>query len=260
MAVNTYQEYTRNYLVNNKAITDVIFKFGRNAALTTSFTPVSIGGIYRTPQASAATKLRVKAGNANDTAGGSGARAVYIEGLDETGARVNETLATAGESASANTANDYIRIFRAYVTESGTYATSSAGSHSAAIVIENSAGTEDWLTIDAASFPKGQSEIGVFTVPLGSNAFILESEIFVDASKPVDVLLFQRQGILDSAAPYDAMRTVRSFIGVTGPVSSSSSVPLGPFPELTDIGFMAKGATTPSCSVDFTILLMDNSA
>lgn len=260
MAVNTFSEYTKNSVVNSKLpVADIINKFGRATNIGTSFVPVAIGGIYRTPQVSGATKVRVKAGNAADTAGGAGARSVYIFGLDETGALVSEILATNGESAGANSVNDYIRIFRGYVYESGTYATQSAGSHAAAIVIENSSGTQDWFTIDAVSFPKSQTEIGAYTIPLGYTGYIMSAELFADTQKSADFILFKREGILDTAAPYQAMRVVEYFSGISGAYQIDGLIPLGPYPELTDIGFMAKASTGTDVSVDFQILLQSNS-
>lgn len=260
MAINTYNQYVSNYLVNSKKpITNVVQKFGRNEDIGTSFEPIAIGGIYRTPQVASATKLRVKAGNAADTAAGNGARKIFIQGLDETGALVSEELTTAGESASANSTNDYLRLFRAYVSESGTYATQSAGSHAAAIVIEDSAGSNDWLTIDVTDYPKGQSEVGVYSIPLGSEAYLVAANIFVDTNKAVDVILFQRQSILQTAAPYEAMREVEYYAGVSGSFDVSPGLPIGPFPELTDIGFMAKASQSSVASVDFELILIDNS-
>lgn len=106
--------------------------------------------------------MRIKAGgNAADTAAGAGAREVTLIGLDASGNVVTEAIATNGISASSATTNSFIRLYRAYVSASGTYATAAAGSHTAAIVIENSAGGTDWLTIDATSFPLAQSEVSV---------------------------------------------------------------------------------------------------
>ena len=103
-----------------------IKKFGRNAAVGTSFVPIAMGGVYQTPQGSAATALRIKSGgDANDTAAGSGARSVTLEGLDENFELATEALATAGASASSATSTTFTRLFRAYVTPdtgSGTYA------------------------------------------------------------------------------------------------------------------------------------------
>lgn len=236
----------------------VIHKFGRNPAVGTTYVPINIGGIYRTPQVAGATALRVKAGNTNDTALGSGAREITLQGIDETGALVTEAIPTAGIAAGADSTATFIRLFRAWVSESGTYATQIAGSHADDVVIENAAGSEDWLTIDATDFPKGQSEIAVYTVPLGKEAYVKSFAIIIGSTKIADVLLFKRGGILDAAAPYEAMREQYFAGGVVGTQAVNPETPLGPYPAGTDVGWMAKvtQATGP-IAVDFEILLAD---
>ena len=236
----------------------VVHKFGRNLSLTTSFLPVAIGGLYPTPQVAGATTVRIKAGgNANDTAAGTGAQKVLIQGLDETGAEVSEELVTAGASASAASENTYIRLYRAYVSESGTYASAAAGSHSASITIENSAGSADWAIIDATDFPLAQTEIAAYTVPLNKTAYVSGLDITLDTSKSVDVIFFQRVGLLETAAPYHGMRVIEYYHGVSTDLSDHPVSPYGPYVGGTDIGFMAKGATSPAVSVNFEIWLVD---
>jgi hypothetical protein len=233
----------------------VVHKFGAGN-VGTSFVPVSRGNIYRTPQPAAATALRVKAGNANDTAAGTGARKITLQGLDETGALVEEELSAAGTSASSATSATFIRLFRAFVSESGTYATASGGSHAADIVIENAAGTEDWATISSTGFARSQTEIGAYTVPLGYRAFIGSYTVFTDSTKSTDFLMFRRSSILRAEAPYAAMRILLESSGAAGQEGEVFNTPLGPFGELTDIGFMAKVSTsTGDVDVDFEILL-----
>ena len=88
-----YFELAANRVKN----TSVVHKFGRNAAVGTTFVPVAFGGVYQTPKGSAATSLRIApGGDAQDAPTGSGARAVTLEGLDETGTFVRESLVTAG--------------------------------------------------------------------------------------------------------------------------------------------------------------------
>lgn len=237
-------------------------KFGRNTAVGTSFVPVALGGVYQTPQSGSATTLRIKAGgNANDTAAGTGARAVTLQGLDENFALVEETLATAGASASSATTTTFTRLFRAWVSSSGTYATAAAGSHSGNIVIENGAGGTDWLTIDSTGFPKGQSEVGAYSVPAGSTAHIFLTDVTIDSGKTVDLLFFHRAGADDTSAPYSAMRAKSVLTGIqsTGlPVLTGRTIPFGPFVGPCDVGFMAKvSATTGSVSVEFEIFLIE---
>lgn len=241
----------------------VVNKFGRNTAVGTTFVPVCHGGIYRTPQASGATALRIKAGgNANDTAAGSGAQEVTLVGLDQNFNEVTEAVATAGASASSATTNTFTRLYRAYVSKSGTYASQSAGSHAADITIENGAGGTDWATIsDDLGFPASQSEIAAYSVPAGHTAYVFRANIFVDSSKTTYALFFHRAGADDTAAPYEAMRLK----SVSGPISgvnhitlSGTLIPLGPFVGPCDIGFMAKvNSTTAEVSVEFEIFLVN---
>ena len=234
----------------------VVKKFGF-ADVGTSYTPLCRGGVYRTPQPAAAVALRIKAGDTNDTAEGSGAQAVTLEGLDQDGYLVRETLATAGTSASSYSNTTFLRLFRAWVSASGTYATQSAGSHAANVVIQSS--SEDWATIEFTGFPRSQTEIGVYTVPKNYVAYITSIHLYVDSSKVCDMLLFQRQGITDTAAPYSAMRIVMEKVGVTASTDYEPSHPYGPFPGLTDIGFMGKvSANTAGISVSFDVILVGN--
>ncbi len=238
----------------------IVLKFGHNHAVGTSHVPVAAGGVWQTPQVSGATALRIKAGDIADTAAGTGAQEVTLYGIDTTGVEISEAIATAGTSASTATTLEFLRLTRAIVTKSGTYATATANSHAAAIVIENAAGTADWATIALENgIANGQSQIGVYTVPLGKTAYIAQFQIDTDTTKTADVLAMVREGILDTAAPYQARRVLAEFIGVSGSIMDEFPYPYGPIPELSDIGFMAKVISgTAAVSVDFTIILIDN--
>lgn len=231
--------------------------FGRNTAVTGTAAVCSLGGIYRTPQVSGATALRVKAGgNANDTAAGSGARSITLEGLDETGAFVSETVATAGASASTATDITFLRLLKAYVEDSGTYSTVTTGSHAGNIVIEDSGGTENWATINVTNYPKGQTEIGAYTVPLGYTAYVHHVDIIVNANKDLTALVMKREDILATSAPY----TSPSIVYVLGPLGESieqkSDVPIV-LPELTDFGVLVYqkvgGTETAACYIEFEL-------
>lgn len=249
-------EYYMEIAKGNVPGESLVHKFGRNPSVGTSFVPVAIGGVYPTPQASGAAAMRVKSGgNANDTAAGTGAREITIEGLDETGALASEAVATAGASASSATTTTFMRVFRVYVSASGNYATQSAGSHSGDIVIENTGGTE-YATIASTDFPRGQSQIAAYSVPLGYTAKMCGIIINVDSNKDLDAVLFKRESILDVAAPYSAMRTVAEFDAISGEFAITFAQPLD-FPALTDIGVMAKASTgTAEVTVDFPIVLI----
>ena len=242
-----------------------IKKFGR-ATVDTTFSPLcfsgTTGGIYNTPQSGSATTLRIKAGgNANDTAAGSGAREVTLQGLDQNFEFATEAIATAGASASSATTTTFTRLFRAYVSASGTYATVTAGSHAGDITIENGAGGTDWGTIDSTDFPKGQSEIGAYTVPAGKTGYVKLRNMSVNSGKTVDLVFFQRPSADDTSAPYAGMRAQSVVSSVTGgaiETFGSVEIPFGPYVGPTDIGFMGKvDVGTGSISVEFEIFLLD---
>ena len=235
----------------------VVHKFGR-ANVSTTFVPVAWGLKYQTPQVAAATKLRVKLGDVKDDAGGDGARAIVIQGIDDVGDLVSETILTAGTSAGANSVNDYIRIFRAYVSESGTYTSSTAGAHEADIIIENAAGSADWLTIDSTDFPRGQSEIACYTIPNGYTAYISYIKVATESTKPTTVVMFKRENILETAAPYSAGRMVIELGGLDGVTTFQPDIPYGPYPAGTDLVWMGKVTSgTSLVDIDFEILLVE---
>lgn len=234
---------------------NIIHKFGRNAAIGTTYVPVCSGGVYQTPQVGGALPLRIAAGgNAADDAAGSGARTVVIEGLDQDGDFVTETLTLAGASASDPTSISFLRLFRAYVATSGSYATQSQGSHVGDIVIEDTS-SNTWATIDATDFPRGQSQIGVYSVPNGFEAYISTVELSVASTKVLDLNFYVRENILQTSAPYAPMRLKRELVGIEGNSKVEFDYPIGPYPALSDFGFMAKvSSSTADVSIDFTII------
>lgn len=233
----------------------VIHCFGRKTTIGATFTPITRSGFYRTPQVSGATALRIKAGgNANDTANGSGARAITLTGLNAAGELISETIATAGASASQPTVQTFIRLLDATVSASGTYATQAAASHVGNITIENAAGGTDWALISDGSFPRGDTEIGVYTTPRGRSAYVQALRISSDADKKANVVFFKRSNILETAAPYSAMTLIAEFPTVSGTIQFDYDPPLA-FPQLTDFGFLASvSASTVDVTVSFDVI------
>lgn len=228
-------------------------KFGRHSAVTTSFQPLALGGIFLTPQVSGAKQLRIAAGgDVNDDVGGTGARKISILGITPEGNMETEELETAGIAESLYTNRSWIRFLRAYVVESGTYATATAGSHDADIVIEDDAANV-WGSISSTGFARSQTQIGALTVPAGWTAELSKYVITSDGNKAVDVGLFWREGILDTVPPYHAMRLIQEEIGIQGHFPQDMGIP-EVFPPLTDFGFMVKAGSTADVSVDMEIL------
>lgn len=234
----------------------LIHKFGAGN-LTTTLAPVTLGGFYRVP--TTATALEFVSSNVNDTSAGSGAREVTIIGLDASWNEVIQTVPTNGTTAVALSTN-LIRLYRWYVSSSGTYATQSTGSHAGTLTIQESGGGAVWSEIGITPFPLGQSEIACYTVPIGYTAYLLTKTVSVDSVKSVDVYFFQRPNANDVTTPYSGtMRMIEKEIGVTGSIDFRIVSPKGPFVGPCDLGFMGKSsAGTADVSAEFELLLVQD--
>lgn len=238
---------------------EIIHLGGKNSAVGTTFVPVVDGGLFQMPKLTGATTLRIKAGgHVNDTAAGSGAREVTVVVLNQLGVQVTEVIATAGADASAVTTVTAMRLLDAFVSKDGAYPTTLVGSHDADIVIENGSGGTDWATIPVADYPNSKAGIGFYTVPLGKKAAILNFEISVDTTKLTDVVFICRENILEVAAPYSPMWVLETYYGLIRSASFEHVAPHGPFPALTDLGYLAKvSASTAEVDIDFELVLFD---
>ena len=227
---------------------------GRYASIGATPTPVTRSGFYRTPQASAPVALRIKSGgNANDTAAGSGGRAITFVGINADGDLITETVATAGASASAATSQTFIRLREAFVSESGTYATQATGSHASTINIEDTAGNL-WATIADGSLGRGTTEQAVFTTPKNRAALVTNVFLSSDADKKANIVFYQRQGILKTSAPYDALQIINEFPQNAGLSDLAFNPPIY-FPPLTDFGFLASvSASTVDVSIGIDLI------
>lgn len=252
--------WSHHLAIGNMNQAHVHHQFGRNVAVGITYSPVSDTGLYRTPQAGAATALRIKAGgNLADTANGLGARSVRLYGLDANGDEVSAIIATNGLLASAATSVQFIRLYLAEVYESGTYGTQVAGSHLGNITIENAAGTEDWAQIQLNGFPSGTTGIGSITVPRNHVGLITSIQINpeLNANKTTDVLILKRESILQTAAPYKPIVKIQELIGLAGNLEIAFDMPMV-VPELTDIGVLAKVSSgTGAISMDMEVIFLE---
>ena len=234
-----------------------VHKFGFNEAVPNgSYADVwSYGGtdaLYN--WASTTETFRIKAGgNVNDTAAGTGARSVHIAYLDSTGVETHETLATAGASASAATASTGKRVLRAYVVDTGTILSNNTG----IILIENSTTGEVVAEIDAGV---GQTEMTMYTVPLGHTAYLVSTALNIAAgtNKDADVNFWQRTNAYNTTAPFGAKRLIKEWRAVQGHIDHNfTSYPV--FEELTDLWFEGKGnGAVTFVAANFDIILIEN--
>ena len=226
-------------------------KFGRNAdvAAATEEDIWAAGGLYN--WLTSASAVRIKAGgNAADTSDGNGARKVLVFGLDENWALANEELTLAGASASSATTTTFSRVFRAYVSETGTY----TGNNTGDVDIETTGGT----LVARIGAGIGQSQLALYTVPAGYNAYIRQFTATVDGSKASSVSLWRRQSADTVSAPFTAKRLVHVFAELSGNAVEDFKSYRGPFPAMTDIWVSAVGATGGNAvSASFDLVLVE---
>ena len=234
----------------------IVRKFG-SAAVTTVLSPIASARVYQTP--TAAASLEFVSSSAVDAVNQAGAREFTFTGLDANW--VEQTVVVAAHATNGTTAvaipGTWMRLYRWYVSKSGSYATSIVGSHTGTLTVRVAGGGATWSTIGVTPFALGQSEIGVYTIPLGKTAWVLSKRVNVEGTKPADIYFFQRPFANDVSASYTGtMRLVEHDVGVVGPLVGDFVTPGSSFVGPCDIGFLGKVASsTAECSVDFELLL-----
>jgi len=198
-----------------------------------------------------ASAVRIKAGgDAADDAAGAGAQNITVVGLDETGAEASEAIATAGASASSATATTFSRVFRAYISDdgAGTY----GGTNTGAIFIETTGGVEVAVIEAGAS----QTQMCLFTVPLGMRCLIREIVVYKEVGKQIDVKLWARENMLNTTTPFQPARLKARYVSDDSRIYRRFTV-WQDFPALTDIlvtAKMAAGAsTTVTAEIDYLL-------
>lgn len=229
-------------------------RFGKGLVSTT-MVPIASSLKYPTP--TAAVTLEVVSSDADDTIAGAGARTVTVLGLDANWEEISQTVDMDGLTP-VPLPIDMIRVYDWWVSSSGVYATSALGSHQGIITIQTSPGGVLWFNGTIVPYPKGQSEIAGFTVPLGFRAYIFMHGIIADSSKTVDVIFLRRDNADDVTIPFEPMRTLKEFTGLAGnSVGGDTTAPINSFAAKTDIIFMGIVASgSASVTVDYEILLI----
>jgi hypothetical protein len=141
--------------------------FGHNPAVNSSNTPSDLwsgGGLYPWPSAAVSLELQ---GGVNDTAAGTGARAVLVSGLDTNYQLQTETVVPNGTNWVPLT-KQFLRINSAVITSAGADRTSTAG-----ITIRRVVGSTVQAVIPAN---KSMTRQSAFTVPAGQTLVVVGME------------------------------------------------------------------------------------
>jgi len=225
----------------------MVNKFGINATIGTTAEDIWAAGGTLTYLTTAAT-IEVISSSTNDTAAGTGAREITIEGLDENWNEASETVATAGTSASTATTTTFIRVFRAVVSQAGAYGGSNAGN--VTIRVSSAGSTQAYISTN-----QGQTQGAHYTIPRGHKAYIIDMHASVDTSKSVSYNVYKRTRANDNTVPFSSWQVLFEAPGLEG---SNHLPPRSPLfiDEYTDLrvtGVVSAGSA--SGSFDYQILL-----
>ncbi len=208
-----------------------------------------------------ATKVEVLSSNAADTSDGTGVRQVELHGLSATGVDQDEVITMNGTSA-VESSLTYIRVNKLHNENVGTY----GGSHEGDITCRVTGGGatlsvmtgREGLVNVSSQYGSGEAGNGYWTVPLDKVLYITRLEVTpnVKSNQTVDIILYEREGILNTTAPQDPRRIIWSAIEIDRPVEKvfKSHIKIK---NLTDLWFRAKpsGANSKiSVALDFYLL------
>jgi hypothetical protein len=227
---------------------------GANRSVRAS-SPESItsqGSSYTFP--TEAQTLRVKAGDAADSAAGVGARAITLVYLDENFIQQTETLTTNGNSASAPTTGLAMRIISTQVTSVGTRYGANVGT----VNIEQSvAGT----LVDRIVAGEGLSRSALYTVPAGYTMLITRVWAHVTTANTARVLLEATKEVDDITPPYGCgSHLVWDGIDIQGPYSETFESYIV-VPAKTDLlmqGQRVEGSQDATVAAGWDFLLVTN--
>lgn len=234
----------------------LVFKFGRNgdAASGAWETVWGDSSLYTFP--SSASTLEVISSSTNDTAAGSGAREITIEGLDSNWDEASEAVATNGTSASTATSTSFIRVNRTYVSAAGTYNGANEGTITTRI---SSAGATQSIIelVGASNRGVGQSTQAFYTIPDGYKGWLTGVEMYVESTKNADFAIYQRAGADDTTAPVNSRRLIQFYDGVVSEYNVNYLMYPGPFAARTDLwAEVYSNSANTQCSFGFGVILL----
>lgn len=225
--------------------------FGYNSDVDTAVETVwPHGGILGFP--AAALQLSVSSDNANDTSAGTGARTVYLEGLDANYNVISETVTLNGQTA-VTTVRSYLHINNCYVLTAGS-GNSAAGTiyFGTGVVTAGVPAT----VYDVIQFDYNARITGSYTIPAGYTGYVSQGLFSSGQSSgtgPVTGRLMTR-----------GTNNIRMTAAVTTVNNSAADYafeyPLA-VPEKTTVEAQAVGTgNNNACSSMFIILLVKNDA
>jgi hypothetical protein len=227
----------------------VVTVFGYNPDVDTSEETVwPDGGTI--PHPTTASVLKISSSSASDTSAGTGARTVFIEGLDGNYNVVSETVILAGQTA-VDTINSYLYVNSFYVVTAGSGG-ENAGNINAGTGTVTAGVPAVLYDIIAAGY--NNRTTGHYCVPAGYTGYMVEGLFSAGQASGSTAVT----GFLKQHGPDGILR-----VGAVATVNNSSAVFMFQFPyaipEKNCVGATAIGAANNNAvSSYFNILLIKN--
>lgn len=224
--------------------------FGYNSDVDTAAETVwPYGGLLPFPPS--AIQMKISSSNANDTSSGTGARTVYIGGLDSNHNSVSEIVTLNGQTAVLTT-NYYLHINEAYVVSAG-----SDNSAAGDIYIGDGVVTAGVpaTVYDIIAYDYNKRVTGSYTVPAGYTAYF-EQGLFSTGSSAGGTSVTGRL----MARGTNNIRMTSAIVTLNnGAADYAFEYPLV-IPEKTTVEAQAfASANNNACSSMFILLLVKNS-
>ena len=207
------------------------------------------GGLI--PYVTTASVLKISSSNINDTAAGTGARTVYISGVDGNYNTVSETVTLNGQTA-VNTVNSYIALNVFYTLTAGSTGHNEGNINAGTGTV--TAGVPAVL-YDLIGATNNNRTTGQYIVPAGYTAYMVMGMFTagqVSGSTSIT-------GKLQSFNPADSIVRVAAVVTLNNGSAQYDFVAPVAFSEKTSIGVTAYGSSgNNSVSSMFNLILIKN--
>lgn len=169
----------------------IVQKYGKNADIDTGSVPEDIwdgSGVYTGFPTGAAETVDVFSSSVNDTAAGSGARTMFISGLDANYAAISETITLNGTTP-VTSANQYTRCTFAYIVTSGS---SNQAFNAGIITVRHTTTTSN--VFQQMQVGTNTVNNSAYTIPAGKTGYVkyINSVIQGNVSAYADVHIWTR--------------------------------------------------------------------
>jgi hypothetical protein len=238
-------QVSRGQIVGHRSVT----VFGYNPDVdTTRVTVWPYTGILPLP--AAALQMKVSSSSANDTANGTGARTVFVAGLDANHNEISEIVTLNGQTAVLTT-QSFLHINNAYVATAGSGLSAAGDIYFGDGTV--TAGVPATV-YDLIKFDYNQRITGSYTIPAGYTAYV--SQGLFSAGQPSGSA--QVSGRLMTIGIDGIRRTAAITTVNNGSADYTFEYPL-PVPEKTTLEATAQGsANNNEASAMFVLVLIKN--